>query len=132
MILNNLTVDDIAVIQCNASNSFGYDFVNAYINVLREPPFIYEGPPSNLRQTEGLPVLLPCRSYSAPKALVSWKKDGRPINGGRYQVKDNGDLIIEVRSIYNLDLIFPSSLVQLRIRAYTNVPQRTPLVSLRR
>ncbi|VDD77025.1 unnamed protein product [Mesocestoides corti] len=95
MILNNLTVDDIAVIQCNASNSFGYDFVNAYINVLREPPYIYEGPPKNLRQAEGPPVLLPCRSYSAPKALVSWRKDGRPINGGRYQVQENGDLIIE-------------------------------------
>ncbi|VDM16171.1 unnamed protein product [Hydatigera taeniaeformis] len=95
MILNNLTVDDNAVIQCNASNSFGYDFVNAFINVLREPPYIYEAPPKNLRQTEGTLVLLPCRSYSAPRALVAWRKDGRPINGGRYQVMENGDLIIE-------------------------------------
>ncbi|EUB59051.1 Neuroglian [Echinococcus granulosus] len=95
MILNNLTVDDNAVIQCNASNSFGYDFVNAFINVLREPPYIYKAPPKNLRQTEGAMVLLPCRSYSAPRALVAWRKDGRPINGGRYQVMENGDLIIE-------------------------------------
>lgn len=98
MILNNLTVDDNAVIQCNASNSFGYDFVNAFINVLREPPYIYEAPPKNLRQTEGAMVLLPCRSYSAPRALVAWRKDGRPINGGRYQVMENGDLIIEASS----------------------------------
>uniref|UniRef100_A0A0R3W956 Neuroglian n=1 Tax=Taenia asiatica TaxID=60517 RepID=A0A0R3W956_TAEAS len=95
MILNNLTVDDNAVIQCNASNSFGYDFVNAFVNVLREPPYIYEAPPKILRQTEGAMVLLPCRSYSAPRALVAWRKDGRPINGGRYQVMENGDLIIE-------------------------------------
>ncbi|KAM3177450.1 hypothetical protein ACTXT7_004535 [Hymenolepis weldensis] len=95
MILKNLTVDDIAVVQCNASNSFGYDFVNAYVNVLREPPYIYKAPPQNLRQVEGTQVVLPCRSYSAPKALVSWRKDGRPINGGRYQVMENGDLVIE-------------------------------------
>ena len=99
MILNNLTVDDIAVIQCNASNSFGYDFVNAYVNVMREPPYIYMAPPKSLRQTEGTPVLLPCRSYSAPKALVAWRKDGRPINGGRYQVMENGDLVIEASPI---------------------------------
>ncbi|KAL5966472.1 Neuroglian [Taenia solium] len=96
MILNNLTVDDNAVVQCNASNSFGYDFVNAFVNVLREPPYIYEAPPKILRQTEGAMVLLPCRSYSAPRALVAWRKDGRPINGGRYQVMENGDLVIEV------------------------------------
>ncbi|VDN98408.1 unnamed protein product [Rodentolepis nana] len=95
MILNNLTVDDIAVVQCNASNSFGYEFVNAYVNVLREPPYIYEAPPQNMRQVEGIQVLLPCRSYSAPKALVEWRKDGRPINGGRYQLMENGDLLIE-------------------------------------
>ncbi|KAM7535344.1 hypothetical protein Aperf_G00000097093 [Anoplocephala perfoliata] len=95
MILSNLTVDDIAVIQCNASNSFGYDFVNAYVNVLREAPYIYQAPPKDLRQTEGTQILLPCRSYSAPKALVAWRKDGRPINGGRYQVMENGDLVIE-------------------------------------
>lgn len=97
MYLNNLTVDDIAVIQCNASNSFGYVFANAYVNVLREPPFIYEAPQSHLRRTEDQSVLLPCRSYSAPKALVAWRKDGRPINGGRYLVHQNGDLFIEVR-----------------------------------
>lgn len=96
MILNNLTLDDIAVVQCNASNSFGYDFVNAYVNVLREPPYIYQAPPKDLSQTEGSAVLLPCRTYSAPKALVAWRKDGRPINGGRYQVMENGDLVIEV------------------------------------
>ncbi|KAL7059988.1 hypothetical protein AAHC03_09230 [Spirometra sp. Aus1] len=95
MILNNLTVDDIAVIQCNASNSFGYVFVNAYVNVLREPPFIYEPPQSQLHLVDGASALITCRSYSAPKALVSWKKDGRPINGGRYQIQPNGDLAIE-------------------------------------
>ncbi|VDL88226.1 unnamed protein product [Schistocephalus solidus] len=96
MILKNLTVDDIAVIQCNASNSFGYVFVNAYVNVLREPPFIYEPPQGKLHLVDGASALITCRSYSAPKALVSWRKDGRPINGGRYQIQSNGDLAIEV------------------------------------
>ncbi|CAH8558035.1 unnamed protein product [Dicrocoelium dendriticum] len=94
MRLYNLTVKDTAVIQCNASNAFGYDLVNAYVNVMREPPYFIKPPQSELRVVDGHEVTLNCQTFSAPKAVISWSKDGRPINGGRYRSLPNGDLRI--------------------------------------
>ncbi|KAF8568840.1 hypothetical protein P879_04178 [Paragonimus westermani] len=94
MLLYNLTIKDTAVIQCNASNAFGYDFVNAYVNVMREPPYFIKPPQSNHRVVDGHQVTLFCQTFSAPKAVISWTKDGRPINGGRYQNLPTGDLLI--------------------------------------
>ncbi|KAF6780001.1 hypothetical protein AHF37_00466 [Paragonimus kellicotti] len=94
MLLYNLTIKDTAVIQCNASNAFGYDFVNAYVNVMREPPYFIKPPQANHRVVDGHQVTLFCQTFSAPKAVISWTKDGRPINGGRYQSLPTGDLLI--------------------------------------
>lgn len=94
--LYNLTIKDSAVIQCNASNAFGYDFTNAFVNVMREPPYFVKPPQTELRAVDGHSVTLFCQTFSAPKALISWSKDGRPINGGRYRNMPNGDLFISV------------------------------------
>ncbi|VDP80263.1 unnamed protein product [Echinostoma caproni] len=99
MELYNLTIKDTAVIQCNASNAFGYAFTNAYVNVMREPPYFIKPPQTELRAVDGHPVTLFCQTFSAPKALISWSKDGRPINGGRYQSMSNGDLFISAVAI---------------------------------
>ncbi|THD28052.1 Neuroglian [Fasciola hepatica] len=99
MELYNLTIKDTAVIQCNASNAFGYAFTNAYVNVMREPPYFIKPPQTELRAVDGHPVTLFCQTFSAPKALISWSKDGRPINGGRYQNMENGDLFISAIAI---------------------------------
>ncbi|GAA55926.1 neuroglian, partial [Clonorchis sinensis] len=94
MHLYNLTVKDTAVIQCNASNAFGYDFVNAYLNVMREPPYFIKPPQAEQRVVDGHEVTIYCQTFSAPKALISWTKDGRPISGGRYRSLITGDLKI--------------------------------------
>ncbi|CAL8079591.1 unnamed protein product [Calicophoron daubneyi] len=94
MYLSNLTIKDSAVIQCNASNAFGYAFTNAYVNVMCEPPYFILPPQAELRAVDGHNVTLYCQTFSAPKAVISWAKDGRPINGGRYQSMPNGDLYI--------------------------------------
>ncbi|KAL3319029.1 hypothetical protein Ciccas_002299 [Cichlidogyrus casuarinus] len=99
MILTNLTIGDIAVIQCNASNTHGYAYTNAFINVMREPPFFVMPPAEEVRVTEGKPINITCQTFSAPPAIISWNKDGRPINGGRYQSMMNGDLFIESASV---------------------------------
>ncbi|VEL39080.1 unnamed protein product [Protopolystoma xenopodis] len=96
MSLSNLTVEDRAVIQCNASNSYGYAYTNAFINVMLEPPFIINPPQAYIRVAEGFRVVINCETLSAPAALVSWSKEGRQINGGRYQKQASGSLLIEV------------------------------------
>ncbi|KAK4473717.1 hypothetical protein MN116_003061 [Schistosoma mekongi] len=95
MQLNNLTIKDSAVIQCNASNKFGYAFTNAYVNVMREAPYFMKPPESVVRAVDGNQVTLYCQTFSAPKAIISWTKDRRPINGGRYKILTTGDLFIE-------------------------------------
>lgn len=100
MYLNNLTIKDAAVIQCNASNKFGSVFSNAYVNVMREPPYFIKPPQSVLRVVDGSEVVLYCQTFSAPKAIISWTKDRRPINGGRYQSMSTGDLRIAVSFIF--------------------------------
>ena len=32
----NVTMDDTQVVQCNITNKHGYDFVNAYVNVISD------------------------------------------------------------------------------------------------
>ncbi|VDK89220.1 unnamed protein product [Dibothriocephalus latus] len=94
MFLKNLTVDDIAVIQCNASNSFGYVFVNAYVNVLREPPFIYKPPQGQLHLVDGVSALITCRNY-----LNAWRGSKRtplksiliPLRIQSVSATDSGD-----------------------------------------
>ncbi|CAH8462402.1 unnamed protein product [Heterobilharzia americana] len=95
MQLSNLTIKDSAVIQCNASNKFGYAFTNAYVNVMREAPYFIKAPEAVLRAVDGNKVTLFCQTFSAPKAIISWTKDRRPINGGRYKILPSGDLLIE-------------------------------------
>ncbi|CAH8446819.1 unnamed protein product [Schistosoma bovis] len=95
MQLSNLTIKDSAVIQCNASNKFGYAFTNAYVNVMREAPYFMKPPESVVRAVDGNQVTLFCQTFSAPKAIISWTKDRRPINGGRYKILASGDLFIE-------------------------------------
>nr|CAH8826305.1 unnamed protein product [Trichobilharzia regenti] len=95
MQLNNLTIKDSAVIQCNASNKFGYAFTNAYVNVMREAPYFIKPPEAVVRAVDGNKITLFCQTFSAPKALISWTKDRRPINGGRYKILPSGDLFIE-------------------------------------
>jgi receptor-type tyrosine-protein phosphatase gamma len=50
--LTNMTIRDAAVFQCNASNSNGYAFTNAFLNVLRDRPAFVLAPQENLTMAE--------------------------------------------------------------------------------
>ncbi|PAA80574.1 hypothetical protein BOX15_Mlig006634g9, partial [Macrostomum lignano] len=94
----NLTLKDPLVVQCNCTNKYGYIYTNAYLNVLREPPTFVLAP-ADTKAAARSRFIMPCQTFSAPRAVVAWKKNGEPITGGRYQLQDNGDLLIAELSI---------------------------------
>lgn len=90
----NMTTKDAQVIQCNVTNKYGYNFTNAYLNVLVEPPFILEPPLDEQKAAEDQTINLTCSVFGSPKPLVVWKKGDEQLTGGRFQVMDNGALQI--------------------------------------
>lgn len=95
-----LTTADAQVIQCNASNTHGYVFSNAYLNVLAIPPEFKQAPAKRIRFAEGTRKNITCTTYAAPKAQVTWIKDGRHLTGGRYKVHTDGNLEVLVSPVH--------------------------------
>lgn len=98
LFMHDLKVADSGVFQCNASNEYGYDFADFYINVVQEPPsFIDKMVPVTVK-AEGQTVILNCSTYSAPPAIVQWKRElnNQQLTGGRYDIQANGNLRIKV------------------------------------
>ncbi|XP_067001681.1 neuroglian isoform X2 [Anabrus simplex] len=98
---NSITIEkleksDTSNYGCNATNSIGYVYKDVYVNVLALPPEITE-PPSNQATVDGHTVSLTCRVFGAPKPQVKWVRNGKELTGGRYTVKENGDL--EIRDV---------------------------------
>ena len=52
-------------------------------------------PPSDVQTVEGKDVNMTCRVFGAPKPRVSWIRDENVLTGGRYNITDDGDLIIK-------------------------------------
>ncbi|XP_064605046.1 neuroglian-like isoform X2 [Liolophura sinensis] len=90
----NLTKSDTQVIQCNISNTNGYIFTNAYLNILEDPPEFVRPPRPQVIVAEGQSVNLSCQTTGKPDPVITWFKEGRPITGGRYITLLNGDLLI--------------------------------------
>jgi len=90
----NMTLKDAQVIQCNVTNKSGYNFTNAYLNVLTEPPFILDPPVMGQKAAEGQTINLTCSVYGSPKPLVVWKKGNEQLTGGKFIVQDDGSLQI--------------------------------------
>ncbi|KAI0231978.1 Contactin-4 [Lamellibrachia satsuma] len=96
VIYHNLTKTDAQVLQCNATNKHGYIFTNAFLNVLAEPPSFIEAPKPVVRAAEVQDISLKCRTFGAPKPVITWTKDGEAITDNRFKVKKNGDLKIKL------------------------------------
>ena len=47
------------------------------------------------RVTEGQDATLMCRTFGAPKPKIKWAKNGQFLGGNKYDIKDNGDLVIK-------------------------------------
>ncbi|KAF8568633.1 hypothetical protein P879_04251 [Paragonimus westermani] len=104
--LNNLTSDDIAVFQCQLSNTHGWRIANGYVNVWEQPPAIVHPLEQELVVAENHPVLLRCETVGAPKAIVEWVKDGYALLSSNrspemralhanFRITNEGNLFIE-------------------------------------
>ncbi|CAD5115432.1 DgyrCDS4407 [Dimorphilus gyrociliatus] len=97
MIFTNVTKDDIQVIACNVTNTHGYVFASAYLNVQVEPPHIRRAPKIGMKSAEGQTIDLTCEVYGSPKPLVIWYKGQEQLTGGRFEILPEGHLrIIDV------------------------------------
>ncbi|XP_052085471.1 neuroglian-like isoform X2 [Mytilus californianus] len=90
----NLEKSDVMVIQCNASNIYGYVYADFYLNVLKEKPQFIKRPVKELKVAETTNVYLTCQTSGKPDPIVTWYKGTQQITGGRYQIQTNGDLFI--------------------------------------
>ncbi|VDI06743.1 neuronal cell adhesion molecule, partial [Mytilus galloprovincialis] len=90
----NLENSDVMVLQCNASNIYGYAFADFYLNVLKEKPQFIKRPVKELKVAETTNVYLTCQTSGKPDPIVTWYKETQQITGGRYQTQTNGDLFI--------------------------------------
>lgn len=98
--IDKLTKKDTGNYGCNATNSLGYVYKDVYVNVLALAPEITD-PPKDEATVDGRMVTLTCRVFGAPKPEVKWIRGGLELTGGRYSVKESGDL--EIRDANFLD-----------------------------
>ena len=59
------------------------------------PPEITEPPQADKETVDGKTVELTCRTFGAPKPIVKWFHDNDELTGGRFELKENGDLRIK-------------------------------------
>ncbi|XP_063870133.1 neuroglian-like isoform X1 [Scylla paramamosain] len=93
IIIYNLTKGDTGNYGCNATNEHGYVYKDVYINVLALPPEIRR-PPTDVMTVDGKQVNMTCRVFGAPKPRITWIRDNEELTGGRFQVTNEGDLVI--------------------------------------
>nr|KAF6314649.1 hemicentin 2 [Myotis myotis] len=93
--LQALSTADSGNYSCTARNAAGSTSVAFHVEI-HTVPSIQPGPPvvnASVNQT----VLLPCQAEGAPPPLMSWRKDGAPLDLGspRLQVLPEGSLRIQ-------------------------------------
>jgi hypothetical protein len=91
----NLQESDTGNYGCNATNTIGYIYKDAYVNVLSLPPDIQSPPAKQSRTVEGQSVTINCQTFGAPKPTIKWYHGGLEISGERFQTSKEGNLIIK-------------------------------------
>ncbi|XP_041349453.1 neuroglian-like [Gigantopelta aegis] len=93
LVFKNVDMHDSTVIQCNASNPFGFVWADFYLNVLAEVPVIEGRAEPVVKILRGGTVSLPCRASGNPKPVRRWFKGDQIIKPGRrYKISADGDL----------------------------------------
>ncbi|KAJ8985876.1 hypothetical protein NQ317_006250 [Molorchus minor] len=93
IIIERLVKNDTGNYGCNATNSLGYVYKDVYINVLSLAPEIVETP-RDTQVVDVQDVNMTCKVLGAPNPNVKWIRNGKELTGGRYEVQENGDLLI--------------------------------------
>ncbi|KAM5170645.1 neuronal cell adhesion molecule isoform 2-T2 [Mantella aurantiaca] len=86
-----------AVYQCNASNIYGYQLANAFVNVLAEKPRILSTQ-KVYQVISNKPALLECLFFGSPIPHIEWfkGKQASVLYGNGYTFHDNGTLEVPV------------------------------------
>ncbi|XP_049632770.1 neural cell adhesion molecule L1-like protein isoform X2 [Suncus etruscus] len=92
----DLQPNHTAVYQCEATNEHGTLLASANIDVLDVLPLIETEDGEIYLAVLGSSVLLHCQFFASPAAIVTWQtaEEAAPLVGSRYQVYDNGSLLI--------------------------------------
>lgn len=112
------------MIQCNASNQWGYVFADVFLNVLAQPPS-FMVPAQTIVSAEGQSVTLDCSVYSVKPVRIGWMKGSQQLtSGGRQVILPNGNLVIGVRihSIRILRYFFPVLYIHITRTQCNTVP----------
>lgn len=96
IVIQSVTKQDMGNYGCNASNTFGYVYRDVFLNVLTLPPEITM-PPRVEVTVDNRAATLNCGHFGVPKPKVAWTRRGsdRPLTESRYQVQENGTLVIQ-------------------------------------
>lgn len=94
IVIKNIEKKDTGNYGCNATNALGYVYKDVYVNVLALPPEIEEAPGKEATVDEK-DITLRCKVFGAPKPKIKWIRNGQELTGGRYNIQENGDLIIK-------------------------------------
>ena len=82
-----------------------------FILNLALPPEITEPPQQNKETVDGTMVELTCRTFGAPKPIVKWFHDNDELTGGRFELRENGDLRIKYDFLISFLQYFQDDLV---------------------
>ncbi|XP_065208503.1 neuroglian-like [Planococcus citri] len=93
IVIEGLWKNDTGNYGCNATNSVGYVYQDAFVNVLAESPNITEFPRDE-EIIEGSTVTMKCRAEGSPKPRIIWMRNEVELVGGRFTTTKSGDLTI--------------------------------------
>lgn len=83
--IERLRESDTAVFQCNASNTHGYVYRNAYINVMDAKPE-WRTKPQDVKVVADKEAIIHCETFGAPVPTITWIRGGQALTGGRYEI----------------------------------------------
>jgi len=95
LVIHNIGSEDVANYACNASNSAGYDYKDAYLNILTVSAVITTGPQDQI-VSKGSNVTMKCETDGFPDPTVEWFLNLTKITpSDKYSInKATGDLVI--------------------------------------
>jgi len=87
---------DLSVIQCNASNDYGYVLGQGYVNVL--DPTQITVPPKNAILDSPNPINFTCQAVTdvATTVTYTWTLDGSPVYDGQVNMSVPGQVYIDI------------------------------------
>ncbi|TKS80935.1 Immunoglobulin superfamily member 10 [Collichthys lucidus] len=105
LVIYNPHKEDAGKYRCGARNFMGY-IEKLIILEVGQKPYILSRPRGIIRSVSGEPLFLHCLSDGSPRPRIYWTIPGghtltRPQVLGRYQLRENGTLVIQDTSLHD-------------------------------